>query len=51
MKAEGRPRILGVCGTTTIGSRTRHVLDLALSAAESSGAEVRTVDLAEILPP
>lgn len=40
-QAWGRPKILGVGGTTRAGSTTERALVVALQAAEAAGAEVR----------
>ena len=43
-----RPFVVGIGGTTEVGSSTEHALRLALAAAETSGAETRMFDGAEL---
>lgn len=40
--SRARPRIVGIGGTTKAGSSTERALEIAMSAAAASGAEVRT---------
>ncbi|NUN48163.1 MAG: NAD(P)H-dependent oxidoreductase [Candidatus Brocadiae bacterium] len=44
-------RVLAVCGATSRGSRTRRLLAIAAESARAAGAEIRTLDLREVILP
>ncbi|MCG3182279.1 MAG: NADPH-dependent quinone reductase ArsH [Planctomycetes bacterium] len=44
-------QVLGVCGSTREGSRTKILVETALAAAVESGAEARVLDLREVQLP
>lgn len=44
-------QILGVCGSTREGSRTKILVEIALQAAAASGADVQLLDLREVQLP
>jgi FMN reductase len=44
-------RVLCVCGSMSPGSRTRKLLEIAAGGASAAGAEIRTLDLREMVLP
>ncbi|MCB9895306.1 MAG: NAD(P)H-dependent oxidoreductase [Planctomycetes bacterium] len=44
-------KVLGVCGSTREGSRTKVLVELAMQAAGESGAETKLLDLREVMLP
>ncbi|MCA8917036.1 MAG: NAD(P)H-dependent oxidoreductase [Planctomycetes bacterium] len=44
-------KVLGVCGSTRDGSRTKLLVELAMQAAGESGAETKLLDLREVTLP
>ena len=44
-------KVLGVCGSTRVGSRTKIMVELALETAREAGADARLLDLREVQLP